>query len=340
MSELVVHLVGDINLRKDLQFDDHCLDDVIGLLGEADLRFGNLEGAFSDPNVELPYKLGWYHAQPEMVNHLVGNFDVVGCANNVHYGAAIADSARLLDEHGIVHAGSGANDEQAHRPAEIERDGTRFGLLAYTSVFEPVGHSAGEASPGVATIKGHTSYEPSPRVLQMPGAPALVHTWPEKKDLARAAAEVAALAERVDVAVVYMHWGVSSNPTVHEYQHDIGHALVEAGATIVAGSHAHTPQAVEFYRGGLICYGLGNFVFGSSHARFATRDGILVELVLDGKSVAQVAAVPVQRNGQDRTERLHPAAGDGQRIFELVRTRCAEFGTKAEVEGDRIVLRA
>jgi poly-gamma-glutamate synthesis protein (capsule biosynthesis protein) len=340
MSELVVHLVGDVNLRKDLQFDDHCLDDVVGLLAEADLRVGNLEGAFSDPNVELAYKLGWYHSQPEMVEHLVGNFDMVGCANNVHFGQAIADSAELLDEHGILHAGSGLDDEAAHAPALISRGGTSFGLLAYTSVFEPVGQSAGASTPGVATIKGHTSYEPSPRVLHMPGAPAIVHTWPAKADLERATSEVAALATAVDVPIVYMHWGVSSNPTVQEYQRTVGRALIDAGAAIVAGSHAHTPQAIEFYRDGLICYGLGNFVFGSAHARFATRDGILVDLGLEGSAVTRVAAVPVQRNSHDRTERLHPASGDGQRIFEMVATRCAEFGTKAEVDGDRILLTA
>ena len=36
---------------------------------------------------------------------------------------------------------------------------------------------------------------------------------------------------------------------------------MDAGASIVSGSHAHHPQAIEFYHDGFIHYGLGNLFF-------------------------------------------------------------------------------
>ncbi|RME88382.1 MAG: hypothetical protein D6770_07150, partial [Anaerolineae bacterium] len=38
-------------------------------------------------------------------------------------------------------------------------------------------------------------------------------------------------------------------------------AIADAGATIVSGSQAHFPQAMEIYHGTFIHYGLGNLFF-------------------------------------------------------------------------------
>ncbi len=161
-----VILVGDINLRN---ITDPSLPfaKVQKVLDEASLRFGNCEGCYADPSVEIPYKPGWFHADRSAIKGLVvAGFDVVGCANNVHYGAdAILESLGHLDQHGIAHTGAGKDRESARAPAVLERNGTRFGFLAYTSVFWPVGHAAGPEQPGVATIKAHTAYRPLPRIL-------------------------------------------------------------------------------------------------------------------------------------------------------------------------------
>lgn len=41
--------------------------------------------------------------------------------------------------------------------------------------------------------------------------------------------------------------------------------LAEAGAVVVSGSQAHQPQAMEFYKGSFIHYGLGNLFFDQYH---------------------------------------------------------------------------
>ena len=50
-------------------------------------------------------------------------------------------------------------------------------------------------------------------------------------------------------------------PHKREYQVDEGHRMIEAGADVIFGSHAHRLQPMEMYEGKPIFYGLGNFVW-------------------------------------------------------------------------------
>lgn len=330
MVDAVIDLVGDVNLRRCKESDETCLDEVAGELSEADLRVGNLEGAFSSDQRELAYKPGWYHGQPEMAKCLVGRFDIVACANNVHHGDAIVESLAVLDDLGILHTGAGRDAASVRQPAITEVGGGRVGLLAYTSVFEPVGHAATASSPGVATIKAATAYEPNPRVLQMPGAPAIVHTWADRGELDRAVQDVRSLKDAVDFVVVYLHFGVSMSGVVHDYQREIAHALIDAGADVIAGSHSHTLGGVEFYRSGLVFYSLGNFIFNVGFHPQATLDGALAKVVVRDNRIASCTMRPTYRNAAARTTFPDLSRGDGARIAEMITQRSGEFGTKVQ----------
>jgi poly-gamma-glutamate capsule biosynthesis protein CapA/YwtB (metallophosphatase superfamily) len=337
-AELIVDIVGDVNLRKDGLLDETVLTHVAPELKRADVRIGNLEGAFADPDIELPYKAGWFHTHPEMVRCLEGLFDVMACGNNTHCGPAIMESNERLDRIGILHTGAGANYAEARKPAIFKKGDTTFGLLSYTSVFWPIGHSATESNPGVASIKGYTSYEPSHRIVEMPGAPAVVHCWPDQADLAAACEDIRQLRKQVDTLAVYFHWGVSGNPEVTELEQIVGRAAVDAGADIVAGAHPHTPQAIEFYKDGVILYSLGNFSFGWKLHRQFTREGILARVKVSRGKITGCSVAPVQRNEKDQAVLLDPGSGDGKRIADSVASLCAKFGTTAVVSGDEIVL--
>jgi poly-gamma-glutamate capsule biosynthesis protein CapA/YwtB (metallophosphatase superfamily) len=338
-TELTLDLVGDINLKRDLQLRaERAFELVDDELRGATVRMGNLEGAFFDPSVELEYKPGWFHLEPEMATALEGRFDALSCANNVHHGRAIAASAAILDRLGICHTGSGRDAEEARAPTTLSRDGLRFGLLAYTSVFWPIGHAAAPGQPGVATIKAYTAYEPNPRFIEMPGVAPIIRSWPDPTELARAAADVRALRPRVDVLVVYCHWGVTGSNDPSEYQRTIGHALIDAGADIVAGAHPHQPQPVERYRHGLVLYSLGNFIFGWQQHRNATRDGLLARVsIVDGKP-GRCRLLPVQRTADDRAAILDAGEGEGARIYGIIAGRSRSLGTDLHVEEGSIVV--
>lgn len=327
-----LRLLGDINLKDDLGFS---ADAAFGLLSEelrsADIRIGNLEGCFSDPAVELPYKPGWFHCEPEMAPHLRGLVDAVACANNVHFGRAIADSIRHLDELGILHTGAGGNLSQARCPAIIERPGLRLGLQSYTSVFTPLGHAATAESPGVATIRCTASFETHPRHFEMPGIAPLVRSAPDAADLDRACRDVRSLRDQVDLVVVYCHWGVTGSSQPTEYQRTIGHSLVDAGADLVVGSHPHRAQAVERYQNGIIFYSLGNFAFGWKLHREATRDGLLVRVAVENGACRRVGLVPVARNAAGQTEALDTERGRGAELAAQLIELSAQQGTQVSL---------
>ena len=75
--------------------------------------------------------------------------------------------------------------------------------------------------------------------------------------------EIAAAKEKADYVVAYVHWGVESTTNLTSGQKSMGKAFVDAGADVVIGMHSHCMQGLEYYKGKLIAYSLGNFVFSS-----------------------------------------------------------------------------
>lgn len=337
-NALSVILVGDVNLRN-VEDANTPFAQVQEVFDEADLRFGNCEGCFADPTVEIPYKPGWFHPDRSTVKGLaVAGFDVVGCANNVHYGAdAILESLGHLDRHGIAHTGAGKDRESARQSAVLERKGTRFGFLAYTSVFWPVEHAAGQGQPGVATIKGYTAYRPHHRVLEMPGAPAIVASWPDEEELAAMQKDVKALRECVDILVVSCHWGVTGSQELADYQVAIGHAAIDAGADLVIGHHPHVPQGLEVYDERVIFYSLGNFMFGWKRMT-GRRDGLLVHCAVREKKLVKVSFAPVWRNEPGQPQVVSPRSTEGRGVVRTVENLSSPLGTKFKAEGEEVVV--
>ena len=338
-------LVGDTNLQN----RDHpaeAFSRVLPTLRAADVLFGHLEGLLSTPSAapavpDIPYKSGWRHSDPAMVEGLTAaGFAAVSCASNVTYGSsAILDSLAALEGAGIASCGAGRNLEEAHRPAVVLRNGISFGFLSYTSVFWPVGHAAGPATPGVATIKATSAYQPHPRTLEMPGVPPTVITRPDEQELQRMVENVRRLRERVDVVVVSCHWGVSESHQVTDYQRIIGRAAIDAGADVVIGHHPHVLQGVEIWHHRPIFYSLGNFAFDWDRKdMLARKDGLLVHCVIHRKRLAQVSFVPARRNNDNLIELLRPDERIGREMAEQVRSLSAEFGTELSVEGSEVVV--
>ena len=330
--------VGDVNLQGRAD-PGAAFQRVAAELSAADVLYGNLEGplAGADDPAPIPHKPGWVHSAPAMAAGLkTAGFTFMSCASNVTYPPSAAlRSLAALDAHAIPHAGAGLTLAEARRPAVVERRGLRFGLLSYTSVFWPHGHAAGTDSPGVATVRVATAYEPGPRVLEMPGAPPVVRTTPDPEELAAFIADITALRPQVDLLVVAMHWGISGSTELAEYQRTVGHAAVDAGADLVLGAHPHVPQGIEVrprdYRPapGIICYSLGNFVFDWPAMR-GRADGLLLRCLLDParKALVHAAFVPVGRNDAGNPEMLDPCRAPGERITATVTTLPRALGTQ------------
>ncbi len=65
----------------------------------------------------------------------------------------------------------------------------------------------------------------------------------------------------MDVVVVALHKGIGHvRSQIAMYERDLSRAVIDAGADIVVGHHAHILRGIEMYSGKPIYHGLGNFV--------------------------------------------------------------------------------
>lgn len=59
--------------------------------------------------------------------------------------------------------------------------------------------------------------------------------------------------------IIYLHWSLDFETLPYPMYRQFAQALIDAGAAVVAGCHAHCVQGGEQYKDGYIVYGLGNF---------------------------------------------------------------------------------
>ena len=108
--------------------------------------------------------------------------------------------------------------------------------------------------------------------------------------------------------IVVLHWGTQYDEVPSAEQVKAARAFIDAGAGAVIGHHPHILQGVERYKGGLIAYSLGNFLFqnavkgqrdtGVLRLGFR-RDGGCIDLVAFQPAVMQARPVhhPIPATG-------------------------------------------
>jgi Bacterial capsule synthesis protein PGA_cap len=116
--------------------------------------------------------------------------------------------------------------------------------------------------------------------------------------------------------VVYPHWGGtrSYGPQTNE-QMRLGRNLIDAGADIVIGHGPHSMQNIEKYKGHLIIYTLGNFIFnsrGQYHKYNSLGCGLAAQLVFQKKEHYGTGSRKkiLATNGIKKTLRIYPILVD------------------------------
>jgi hypothetical protein len=164
-------------------------------------------------------------------------------------------------------------------------DGQRIGMVSRTAVFWPHGHEATGTQAGVVPIHVATSYQPPPRLIELPGLPPKVITTPDPTDVDALQADLAAERVNTDILIAFFHFGISSQREIVDYQRVLAHAAIDAGVDVVFGSHAHVIQPIEVHRGKPIFYGLGQVIFGwdfVAQDRHPGQPGLIAELEAEG----------------------------------------------------------
>jgi poly-gamma-glutamate synthesis protein (capsule biosynthesis protein) len=238
----------------------------------ATIGFGNLETPLTTRGARAE-KAATHRAHPDRVADVLAfGFDVVTLANNhmLDYGpAGLAQTLEVLAAANVDAVGAGRNCSDALRA--VVRP-TPHGAVAFVGLCAalPPGFAATEDRPGVAGVRVRQSVAIDPALqAEQPGGAPFVHTESYQADVEAACAAIRAVRKDARLVVVALHWGIPhgfaarSYGILAEYQRPLAHALVDAGADLIVGHHPHVVHPIERYRGALIAYSLGNYVFHS-----------------------------------------------------------------------------
>jgi capsule synthesis protein PGA_cap len=235
------------------------------VLRQADIRLGQCERVYSERGQppQFAYGPGGQHTRlhPRFASvWKAAGIDVVSLASNhaMDWGPdALIDTIDMFREMGKTVIGAGRDEEEARKPALIERNGVRIAILAYCSVLRD-GQAAGKGKTGIASMRAHTRY--APEEFQ-PGSPPKIVTEPYREDLDALQADIRKAKQQADVVLVTIHWGLRLvAKTICTYQPPIAHAAIDAGADLIIGHHAHSIKAIENYKGKVCFYSIGNFM--------------------------------------------------------------------------------
>lgn len=81
------------------------------------------------------------------------------------------------------------------------------------------------------------------------------------------------------------HSGQEYKTAPDQIKTDLYRSLIDGGAEVVIGDHAHWVQNTESYKGHLITYSLGNFIFDQQDTNEVTRSAVLqMTLSIDAKN--------------------------------------------------------
>lgn len=163
--------------------------------------------------------------------------DVALLANNHVYDNGLSGFKNTLDffkRNNIDFVGASEMHEKVKKSILLEKNGIKIGLLNYVSK---------ETNPKLPDdAKINLSFFNMDEVEQ----------------------DIKALKGSVNFIVLQIHWGeIELMRVPSPSQRKIARHLIEAGANVIIGHHVHCLQGWEKWKGGVICYSLGNFIFGT-----------------------------------------------------------------------------
>jgi poly-gamma-glutamate synthesis protein (capsule biosynthesis protein) len=237
---------------------------VRALIEGADLAIANFENP-------APNRVRWhtrgtvFSADPALIEGIAeAGIDYLSLANN-HIrdagGRGIIQTIANITKRGIVVSGAGKDLAAARKPAMLEAGGMTVAVLGYDAI---AGYYHATAD----------------KIGSAPLTASIVRA--DIKSARKAGA---------DLVIVFPHWGTEYRSKPFAAQQRLARMIIDSGADMVIGNHAHWAAAMEVYDGKPIWYALGNFVFDQTWSE-PTMEGITLELTFRGADLVQARMRP------------------------------------------------
>ncbi len=150
-----------------------------------------------------------------------------------------------------------------------------------------------------------------------------------KLDQKKVVAKIQEAKKQANFVIINIHWGSEYQLQFSKGQQDLAHAMIDTGADMIIGHHPHAVQGVEKYKGALIFYSLGNFIF-DQYFSVKTQQGLGLrvklsepETMVDLLPLDLVKSRPRLMTGKQRQIMLSDIAGyspSDEQIKEQIRS--------------------
>jgi poly-gamma-glutamate synthesis protein (capsule biosynthesis protein) len=263
-----VHFEG--SLRSRLADPSTALASIAPTLSAADVTVVNLETAVTERGTPAN-KTYVFRAPASSLSALAAaGVDTASVANNhgLDYGPeGLVDTLAAEQATGFDLIGIGYNATDAYAPHRMEVKGQRIAIIAATQVLDD------------ELISEWTATDTR-------------HGLASAKEVDRLLAAVQATRADTDTLVVFLHWGIEGQTCPSPAQQELAVQLVDAGADIVVGSHAHRVQGGGRLGDAVVDYGLGNFVFYNESG--PSGDSGVLQVTATGRQIDSYQWLPAR----------------------------------------------
>jgi poly-gamma-glutamate synthesis protein (capsule biosynthesis protein) len=346
-SDLRVLLVGQALIKKDLRaIVPESVREAREYLRGADVVFTNLEASIAPPDANVtPRSAVAAIGKPDIAECLREmGFNLLSLANNHAADAGtlgFTTTRQEVGKLGFAFAGTGANITEAVAPGYMDTRAGKIALVAMAS-------GASQLTP--ETWAGPNQAGVNFLELREDGT-----LNPEQKkrnlDAVREAAKHAGL------VIVYQHnhyWGdrreIAGPPgrdnrvnrfTTPKWMESWARELIDAGAHIYVVHGNPALHGVEIYKGRLILYGLGNYIFQSAQTidRYGPLawQSVLVEARFTKGRVSAVRFTPLvlAMDGEFRGAPFVAQGGEADAILGRLEDISRPYGTQIRIDKER-----
>ena len=251
------------------------------LFSDSDYVLFNLEAPLTKRGRPISKCGSNFRVSPEVARGLyIAGFTVASLANNhiLDYGPeGIQDTKTALDDAQIYRHGAGNNSQEANEPLKLEKNGIHLTLLNYAE---------GEFSKTTGNYAGAAQIDMSSNIEA-----------------------IKYVRKNSDFIIVSVHAGKEFQHFPSPWIQDLYRTYVSSGADVVIGHHPHIPQGVENYKGGIIAYSLGDFMFEYQNDP-GTCATFALEIAFGKKHIHSIKIIPMRKEkngtmtlleGEDKT---------------------------------------
>lgn len=223
-----------VNQKINEEGYDYPWGNVLPYLKNPGVNIINLEAALTS-SVKKVSKIFNFKADPDNIKTLTeAHIHVANIANNHILDFSeegLLETIKMLEKAKIQYTGAGKNSTEARKPAVVECNGIKIGVI------------------------GCTDNEPGWKSDGHPGT-----NYVEVGDIAELKKDIESIRSKVEILILSAHFGPNMVERPDSDKIEFNHQLIDLGVDIIHGHSAHIFQGIEIYKGKLILYDTGDFI--------------------------------------------------------------------------------